>query len=462
MKGLAIYAAVLIASLALFWLAPGVDLFVSGLFYDPQHGFTLAAWPPLRGFTGSIRWITWAVLLVAAAGVGWLRLTGRPLWRFDRNALIFLVVALAIGPGILVNTVLKDHWGRARPYQIEAFGGSHRFTPAPLPADQCTRNCSFVSGHAALGFSLVGFAFLLPTGRGRNRALTAALAFGGLVGLARIATGHHFLSDVVDAGLVVVATSWLLHRWLVVNDGTSRIIAWVDRLSETPRGRGGLCVALFVLAELVAIVWIDRPVADFFHDDGGPLQPYFEAVQRFGLGYPYLVLSALAFTFLQWGGGLRRLRPWADSLRSYAFIPGFIFVAVAASGLLADLLKIIVGRTRPKLLFVDGTYDFTWFGLHADHWSFPSGHATTAAALMAALWCLWPRPLWLYVAAAALVAASRVITGEHFLSDVVAGAAIGVIVTRALAAWLLQRHMLPALRRGTLGPPRAPSSMTVV
>ena len=66
MKGLAIYAAVLVASLALFWLAPGIDLFVSRLFYDPQHGFTLAAWPPLREFTASIRWITGAILLVAA------------------------------------------------------------------------------------------------------------------------------------------------------------------------------------------------------------------------------------------------------------------------------------------------------------------------------------------------------------------------------------------------------------
>ena len=440
MKGLAIYGAVLVASLALFWLAPGIDLFVSGLFYDPQHGFALAAWPPLREFTASIRWITGAILLVAAVGTAWLRLAGRPLWRLDRNALIFLVAALAIGPGILVNTVLKDHWGRARPYQIEAFGGTHQFTPAPLPADQCQRNCSFVSGHAALGFSLVGFAFLMPTGRPRNLVLAAALSFGALVGLARIAAGHHFLSDIIDAGLVVVGTSWLLHRWLVVHDGTTPIIGIVDRLGETPGGRRVLGVAAFVLVEAVAIIWLDRPVADFFHDDGGALQPFFDGVQRFGLGYPYLVLSALAFAFMRWGGELERLRPWAPAMRAQAFIPGFIFAAVGASGLIADLLKIVIGRTRPKLLFADGTYDFTWFGLRADHWSFPSGHATTAAALMTALWCLWPRPLWLYVAAAALVAASRVITGQHFLSDVIAGAAIGIATARALATWLLSRR----------------------
>jgi undecaprenyl-diphosphatase len=195
-----------------------------------------------------------------------------------------------------------------------------------------------------------------------------------------------------------------------------------------------------VLFEFAAIIWIDRPVADFFHSDGDALQPFFDAVQRFGLGYPYLVLTALAFAFLRWGGEWGRLRPRAATMRAAAYVPGFIFVAVAASGLIADVLKVLVGRTRPKLLFANGAYDFTWFGWRADHWSFPSGHATTAAAVAAALWCLWPRPFWLYVAAAALIAVSRVVTGQHYPSDVIAGAAIGVATTRALAFWLLRRR----------------------
>jgi membrane-associated phospholipid phosphatase len=58
----------------------------------------------------------------------------------------------------------------------------------------------------------------------------------------------------------------------------------------------------------------------------------------------------------------------------------------------------------------------------------------------AALWCLWPRPLLLYVFAAALVALSRVVTGAHYLSDVIAGAAIGMVITRLLAYWLLSQR----------------------
>jgi len=437
-KGNIIYGAALVASLALFWFAPEIDLFVSRLFYDPQHGFWLAQSPPIRLVTASIRWVTWAILLVVLAGAVWLWLVGRPFWRLDRNALIFLVVALAVGPGILVNTVLKDNWGRARPYQIETFGGTKQFTPAPIPADQCTRNCSFVSGHAAVGFCLVAFAFLLPEGRRREIAIAVSLAFGALIGLGRIIAGHHFLSDIVDAGLLVVGTTWLLHRWLVVYDGATPIISHVTRLNRSEEGRRILWVEGFVLFEAASMIWFDRSIADFFHVDGGALQPFFETVQWFGLGYPWLVGSGLAFCLLRWGGELKRLRPWAERMRAAAYTPAFIFTAVFAAGLVADCIKIFVGRTRPKLLFADGTYDFTWFGLRADHWSFPSGHAATVAALMTALWCLWPRPLWLYVAGAALIAASRVITGQHYLSDVIAGAAIGVVVTRLIASWMLR------------------------
>lgn len=453
MRGLAIYGALLVLSVALFALAPSVDLFFSGLFYDPQHGFVLAAWRPLRLLEGVIPWITYGLIVLVLAGGLWLRLTRRPLCGLSRNALIFIVAAAALGPGLIVNTGLKDNWGRARPYQVEQFGGANKFTPALVPADQCARNCSFVSGHAALAFSMVSFAFLLPAGRRRRAALGAALAFGALIGLGRIAAGHHFLSDIVDAGLIVVATTWLLHWWLVVRDGATPIIEWVKRRAETQTGRRVLWATSIVLIETVSILWIDRTLADYAHNHAGAVQPFFDTVQRFGLGFPYLVASGLAFAVLRWGGRIDKLRRWNAAMRAAAFVPGFIFAAIGASGLVADTLKVIVGRARPKLLFLDGTYDFTWFGWHADHWSFPSGHAATAAALMTALWCLWPRPLWLYVAMATLVAVSRVVTGQHYLSDVIAGGVVGVLVTRALGLWLLrQGDAAPHQREGDTAP----------
>ncbi|MBV8131336.1 MAG: phosphatase PAP2 family protein, partial [Alphaproteobacteria bacterium] len=202
MKAIAVYIGLVVLAVPLFLFVPQVDLATSQFFYNPGSGFILSDWPPVVLLERSVPWITWCWLVLVVGGAAWLFLVGRPLWRLDRKALAFLFASLALGPGLLANTLLKDHWGRARPTQIEAFGGLQRFTPAPLPAAECERNCAFVSGHAALGFSLVAFGFLLPPGRSRNRGVAAALGFGALVGFGRIIQGGHFLSDVVYAGLI--------------------------------------------------------------------------------------------------------------------------------------------------------------------------------------------------------------------------------------------------------------------
>jgi membrane-associated phospholipid phosphatase len=196
--------------------------------------------------------------------------------------------------------------------------------------------------------------------------------------------------------------------------------------------------------EAASIRWFDRPIATFFHDSGEAWRPIFELIQRLGFGTPYLVLFAVTFAALRFGGCLPPLRLWTAPMRTAALVPAFLFAAVAASGLAVDLLKVIFGRARPKLLFAAGTYDFSWLGLGADHWSFPSGHAATAAALMTALWCLWPRHLLFYIALAAAVAASRVVIGAHYPSDVVMGAFVAVLITRILASIFARFDALPA------------------
>jgi membrane-associated phospholipid phosphatase len=113
------------------------------------------------------------------------------------------------------------------------------------------------------------------------------------------------------------------------------------------------------------------------------------------------------------------------------------------------LIKIAVGRIRPKLLFGRHLYGFTGLAWRPDHWSFPSGHTATIAALMAALWWLWPQHLLFYIFAGVIVAASRIVVGAHYPSDVIAGAFIGVTAVRGVAwvfgAWGID---LAAARRG--------------
>src|SRR5271170_1903644 len=98
MRGVAIYAAFLAAVLALFLLLPQLDLLVSGLFYTRGRGFVLANWPPVIWVFDAVPWVAWGMVLVVAAAAIWLFLVGRPLWRFDRKALLFVAVSTALGP----------------------------------------------------------------------------------------------------------------------------------------------------------------------------------------------------------------------------------------------------------------------------------------------------------------------------------------------------------------------------
>jgi lipid A 4'-phosphatase len=473
MKGSVVYLGVVAVTVAFFQFVPQVDLAFSRLFYDPERGFVLVNSPPILLLFHAIPWIAWGTLILVAVGVSWLFLFRRPLWRLDSKALIFLVLSMAVGPGLLANTLFKDHWGRARPVQIDAFGGTHRFTPAPLPATECDRNCAFVSGHAALGFSLVSLAFLVPRGRSRRLGTAFALGFGALVGLGRIAQGAHFLSDVVYAGLLTYGTTALLHWWIVDYDSLAapslirsyRLIsrdaaatwALARRAYGSPAVRLAFVSATTMLLVAISILAGDRPLAFFFHARDQDLHSLFDFTGRVGLTYGYLTVFGLTFVALHWGGALPRLQQFAVPLRAMSGVPAFLFLSIAASGIVVDVLKVVFGRTRPKLLFQSDVYSFTWLGWRSDHWSFPSGHSATIVALMTALWFLWPQHLLFYILVAAIVSVSRVVVGAHYLGDVLAAALIAVLTTRFTAQVFAKCGIdLVAARRGHCAPRAVP------
>jgi lipid A 4'-phosphatase len=200
------------AAALLFWLFPEIDLWTTRLFWRPGDGFFLRDYWAFRLVHEGTPYLT------AAIAIGILAFAFRPRRsRRGRRVALFLALSLVLGPGLVVNTVLKDNWGRARPSQVTEFGGTKRFTPAPLVSDQCIKNCSFVAGDPAVAFWFLSLAFLLPP-PGRYAAAAGAVALGAFFGLARIAQGGHFLSDVVFSGVAVAATAWLLH-WLIVEKG---------------------------------------------------------------------------------------------------------------------------------------------------------------------------------------------------------------------------------------------------
>ncbi|ODA67363.1 PAP2 superfamily protein [Methyloligella halotolerans] len=189
-----------LAAAVVFVGFPDLDLAVADLFYFGKRHFL--ADPSLLGnvMRQSFRLLFLFAVLVALFGLGLSVATGRKLFGFGFPHWLAVVLTLFIGPGLIANVIFKDNWGRARPFYVEQFGGPQKFTPALKHSDQCARNCSFVSGEASSIYA-VFFAFAFLIRRRRREIFIAGLAIGTLAGLLRIASGSHFLSDVIFAGV---------------------------------------------------------------------------------------------------------------------------------------------------------------------------------------------------------------------------------------------------------------------
>lgn len=129
-----------------------------------------------------------------------------------RKGALFCLLAIVIGPGILINSVLKPYWGRPRPCDTVAFGGGQDYVP-PGTIGPYEMAKSFPSGHASMGFVFLLPAFLLLR---QNRKLAAGvfvlgLACGMGVGASRIAEGGHYLSDIAWSGAIVYFTGLTLY-----------------------------------------------------------------------------------------------------------------------------------------------------------------------------------------------------------------------------------------------------------
>ncbi|MES2952414.1 MAG: phosphatase PAP2 family protein [Pseudomonadota bacterium] len=151
------------------------------------------------------------VVFVALGALVWA--SARPIGKRWRLLLAFVVLAGALGPGLLVNSGFKENWQRARPYQVTVFGGTQQFSRATVLSDQCNNNCSFVSGHVACGFFLASL--MLVDRRRRVVWGTTGVVAGLTIGFARMADGAHWLSDVLWASPITLFCSWLVWKLLL-------------------------------------------------------------------------------------------------------------------------------------------------------------------------------------------------------------------------------------------------------
>ena len=128
-----------------------------------------------------------------------------------RRAGAFLVLLLILGPGLLVNTVFKEHWGRPRPREIVEFGGKKQFLH-PWQKGEDGQGRSFPSGHSSAAFYMAA-PYLIYRRTDRRRAyawLAGGLLFGIFMSIARVTQGAHFVSDNLWAFGIVALCALLL------------------------------------------------------------------------------------------------------------------------------------------------------------------------------------------------------------------------------------------------------------
>lgn len=188
-----------VACIILFLAMPNLDLKIASLYYK-ENSFYL-------NDNLFVQFIYWFFARIHALYL--LAFIGAIIYGYYRKQhaikkkAIFLLLCAILGPGIIVNLVLKDNsLGRPRPRHIEALGGEMIYSPPFYYSGECKRNCSFVSGHAAIAFFLLAFAWV----RHRRIWLVYGVALGLVVGFVRILQGGHFLSDVIFAGWVTYFT----------------------------------------------------------------------------------------------------------------------------------------------------------------------------------------------------------------------------------------------------------------
>ena len=136
------------------------------------------------------------------------------------RAALFLLLSLAIGPGLLVNGTLKESWARPRPGSVTEFGGDLKFMPWWDPRGGCDSNCSFVSGETSSATWLGAPALLVPP-PWRAAAVGTVAIYTAIIALSRMVAGGHFLSDVLFAAILTGVVIWgmqgLFYRWFAAH-----------------------------------------------------------------------------------------------------------------------------------------------------------------------------------------------------------------------------------------------------
>lgn len=174
-------------------------------------------------------------------------------------------------------------------------------------------------------------------------------------------------------------------------------------------------IYIVIIVAILSYLFLDKSLALYFLNDPLHLKSLFWIITLYGDSkYSLISTAIIAIIFFKC---------------SKPIFKGaiYIFSSVALSGILTDIIKVIVARYRPPMFIKEHLYGFNWFDFGHMVNSFPSGHSTTAFALSVSLAMLFPKYKKILLIIATLTAFSRVVVGVHYFSDVLIGSLIGTL-----------------------------------
>lgn len=188
------------------------------------------------------------------------------------------------------------------------------------------------------------------------------------------------------------------------------------------------CALIFIV---ISFFYFDTPIAQFFENPAlERVYFYSREITNVGLSTHYFIIALAGYIwarFLYSRFSFVRLGRTENQRRLTQVYSLFLFKCLALIGITLQLFKLVFGRLRPHASENFHNATFEPISLHW-HWhSFPSGHSQvlfTAATFCAVI---WPRGRWFFLAAAFLLALTRVSTHQHFLSDMIAGGLLGYL-----------------------------------
>jgi membrane-associated phospholipid phosphatase len=197
-----------------------------------------------------------------------------------------------------------------------------------------------------------------------------------------------------------------------------------------------VCCGLASATSLAFIVFWDLPLAWYFETElDRDLRLTLGTITEAANSAIWFGLAFFGLSVCWFGARKEVISERADRLRRCARSWLFMIASMATAAFLVNLLKLVIGRYKPRYLFNDDIAGFEPFGLILKMASFPSGHAQSIWSAMIALSFLTPRFTPVYVAVAAVVSATRFLTAVHFVSDVIMSVFISFAVAVMMKHW---------------------------